>query len=373
MRLDRTLALARKELIELRRDPLLLRIVILLPLAMLIIFGYAVNFTLSHIPMALLDLSHDRISRELTKAFTSDDAFDILPVESRKALRAALDQDRARVGVVIPEGALTALRKGETLSLEVYVDGSSPVTAFQVQTRLQRAIEGFNARILAARALTGEIQKPPVVPKVEVLYNPDLDTAIFMVPGIVGLILTQIAVLLTAIAIVREKESGMLEALIATPVRPIEVVAGKTLPYLILGSIDAALVLWLGRVVFGVPMQGSWWLLSAFVFFFVLGSLGVGIVVSTTTRTQIQAVFGAMVYYLPAIFFSGLFFPIEGMPKILQALTYLVPLRYFLEAARGIMLKGAGLLDLWPSLLILVIFGLGTLTLAANRMSKRLV
>jgi ABC-2 type transport system permease protein len=193
-----------------------------------------------------------------------------------------------------------------------------------------------------------------------------------MVPGVVGLILTQIAVLLTAIAIVREKETRMFEALISTPVRPAEVIAGKVLPYFVLAAADAALVLFVGQVVFDVPMRGGYLLLFALLFFFVLGSLGVGILASTLTRTQIQAVFAGMIYWLPTIFFSGLFFPIEGMPKVLQYVTYLVPLRYFLEAARGIMLKGVGLEVLWLQSLVMVLFGTGTLFLATRLFRKQL-
>ena len=372
MRLERLLTVARKEVLELRRDPFLLRVVLVLPLAMLLLFGYAVNFTFDRIPMAVLDASKDRVSRILIREFAKDGAFVPTPVSDEAALAGALRRGRAWVGVAIPAGALETLRKSQTLRLKVWLDGSNPVAAFQVQARLRQAIGRFNARVLAARALVGEAAAPPVDAKIRVLYNPDLSTQVFMVPGVVGLIMTQIAVLLTALAIVREKENRMFEALIATPVRPLEVVLGKTLPYLVLAGIDAALVLGVGRAVFGVPMRGSLGLLLAFLFFFVLGSLGVGILVSTLTRTQIQAIFAAMVYYLPAIFFSGLFFPIEGMPKVLQYVTYLVPLRYFLEAARGIMLKGLGLFELWPWLLALIIFGVGTLYLAARRFPRSL-
>ncbi len=372
MRLERVLAVAQKETWELRRDPFLLRAVTLLPLFMLLLFGYAVNFTFSHMPLAVWDRAGDRVSRALIQTFEKDDAFSVLPAASEAAIRDALRRGRAWAGVAIPEDALARLRKGKTLVLKGYLDGSNPVAAFQVEARLRQAIGRFNARVFAARALAGERVAPPASLDLEVLYNPERKTTVYMVPGVVGLILTQIAVLLTAIAIVREKETRMFEALISTPVRPAEVIAGKVLPYFVLAAADAALVLFVGQVVFDVPMRGSYLLLFALLFFFVLGSLGVGILASTLTRTQIQAVFAGMIYWLPTIFFSGLFFPIEGMPKVLQYVTYLVPLRYFLEAARGIMLKGVGLEVLWLQSLVMVLFGTGTLFLATRLFRKQL-
>lgn len=372
MRLERLLAVARKEVWELKRDPFLVRIVVLLPVVMLLLFGYAINFTFRHMPLAVLDHAQDRTSRILIGELTRDEAFRPFRVPDRASLEEAIRLGRAWAGIEIPKGMLEKLRRKKTVRLRVWIDGSYPVAAFQVQARLRQAVARFNARVLGGWSLVEQVRPPPVSLDLKILYNPELKTTIYMIPGVVGLILTQIAVLLTALVIVRERETGMLEALLSTPIRPLEVVAGKVLPYLILSGLDAALVLWLGMVIFKVPMRGSWALLSAFLFFFVLGSLGVGILVSTRTRTQIQAIFAGMVYYLPAIFFSGLFFPIEGMPKLLQWLTYLVPLRYFLEAARGIMLKGLGIEALWFPLVAMVIFGVGTLLLGALSFQKRL-
>ena len=328
--------------------------------------------TFDRMPLAVLDRAQDRASRLLIREFARDGVFRVRPVADETELLDALRRGRAWVGVAIPEGMLEHLRRQKTVVLKAWLDGSNPVAAFQVQARLRQAIGRYNARALAARALLGEAAAPPVSLKLEVRYNPELKTTVFMVPGVVGLILTQIAVLLTALAIVREKETGMLEALISTPVRPAEVVAGKVLPYFVLAGLDAALVLAVGKLVFQVPMRGSWALLLTFLLLFVLGSLGVGILISTLTRTQIQAIFAGMVYYLPAIFFSGLFFPIEGMPRVLQFFTYLVPLRYFLEAARGIMLKGLGLEALGVELAVLLVFAVASLGLATRAFRKRL-
>jgi ABC-2 type transport system permease protein len=189
---------------------------------------------------------------------------------------------------------------------------------------------------------------------------------------LIGLILTQITVLLTAIAIVREREVGTMEALIATPVRPLEVVLGKIAPYLLFGLLDAAIVLVVGVWVFGVPLRGSLALLGVATILFVLGSLGVGIVISTATRTQIQAMFGTIAYLFPSIFLSGLLFPLEGMNRFFTLISYVVPLRYFLRVARGVMLRGAGLESLWLEIVALFVFSVVMLLLASVRFRKTL-
>ncbi|HGY09233.1 MAG TPA: ABC transporter permease [Oceanithermus profundus] len=374
MRWSRVRAVAKKEMLELRRDPILLRVIRVLPVAMLLLFGYAVNFNLKHIPLALLDRADDRISRTLVRELEKDDKFEVVArAESEEELKRLIDRQQARVGLVVPAGLLERIRAGKGVRLRALVDGSDPTFAFQVQVGLQKAVGRLNARLVAARMLAGEAQPLPLALEPELLYNPEANTAAFMVPGIVGIILTQIAVILTGLAIVREKETRMLESLIATPVRPGELVVGKVLPYLVIAFADTLLVLWVGYVVFAVPMRGSLVLLLLLIFLFVLGSLAVGIVVSARARTQIQAIFGTLVYYLPSIFLSGLFFPIEGMPRVLQAVTYLIPLRYFLEAARGVMLRGVGLDVLYAPFAALVVFTALMLALATMSFRKRLL
>ncbi len=374
MRWSRVWAVARKEMLELRRDPILLRVIILLPVAMLLLFGYAVNFNLKQIPTAVWDQADDRISQALIRELEKDGKFDVVyRVAGEAELKRLIDRQQARVGLVLPPEMLQQIRAGTGVKVRALVDGSDPTFAFQTQVGLQKAIGRLNARLIAARMLAGEAQPLPLALEPELLYNPEGNTAAFMVPGIVGIIITQIAVILTGLAIVREKETRMLESLIATPVRPGELVTGKVLPYLVIAFADTLLVLWVGHVVFDVPMRGSQALLLLLVFLFVLGSLAVGIVISARSRTQIQAIFGTLIYYLPSIFLSGLFFPIEGMPRVLQWSTYLVPLRYFLEAARGIMLRGVGLEALASPFALLTVFTALSLLLATLSFRKRLL
>lgn len=342
-RMIRILALAEKDLIQLRRDPVLLRLVVFLPALMLLLFGYAINFTLSNVPLTLDDASRDRISQSLLEELLKENRFRLaVRLESPEGVVAAIDLGEARIGLVVPEGALEKVRRWQSVDLEIYVDGTDPNFAFQTQAALRKAIQEVNARIQVGRALAGESVLPPLSPSLPTLYNPDDRTAW---SGIVGLVLTIFTALLTALSIVREAESRMMESLLASPLRPHEVVLGKVLPYLALGH-------W----VFGAPLRGSLGFLLLAMFLFVLGSLAVGVLISTLARTQVQAVFGTYAYAFPTIFLSGFVFPVDGMPRFFQLLSYLVPARYLIEVLRGVMLKGVGWAVLWPHLLALLCF-----------------
>ncbi|MCS7217433.1 MAG: ABC transporter permease [Thermus sp.] len=370
--MNRVLALAEKELLQIRRDRVLPRLIVLLPTLMLLLFGYAINFTLEGIPLAVADASRDRVSQTLVEELQRDGRFRLVfQAASPQEVLEAVDRGQARVGLVVPAGALEKVRRGESLSLEVYVDGTDPNFAFQAQAALRKAIQEVNARILLGRALAGEAVLPPLSPVLHTLYNPGNRTAWFMIPGIIGLVLTMFTVLLTALAIVREAESRMMESLLASPLRPHEMVLGKVLPYLLIAFLVALLVLALGHWVFGVPVRGSLALLLLAMFLFVLGSLAAGVLISTLARTQVQAVFGTYAYAFPTIFLSGFVFPIDGMPRFFQALSYLVPARYLIEVLRGVMLKGVGFSVLWPHLLALALFSVLVLFLASARFQRQ--
>jgi hypothetical protein len=254
---QRVRAVAEKEFIQVRRDPILPRIIVLLPIMLLVLFGYALNNSIKNIPLAVFDASNDRISTALKRSFTAEERFKIEAFDSLEAALDAVRGGRVRAVLEIPAGALETARRNRTVPYKLYVDGSDPSVAAQVRAGAGAAGQELATQLIAGRALATPGLTAPLSPKVETLYNPDNRTAVYMVPGLIGLILTQITVLLTAIAIVREREVGTMEALIATPVKPLEVVLGKIAPYLLFGLIDAIIVLVVGVWVFGVPLVGS--------------------------------------------------------------------------------------------------------------------
>ncbi|WP_221091297.1 ABC transporter permease [Deinococcus aquaedulcis] len=373
MAAQRTLAIARKEFMQLRRDPVLLRFILIFPVALLVIFGFALNTKVTHIPLVVVDESADRVSQNLQQTMGEDDRFALTTAPSLATALEQVRQGEARAALHIPKGAIDAVRGDQSLDFTVYVDGSDPTVSSQIRANAAAAAQDTASTIAAARALrTNTSATPPVSPEVKVLFNPDDRTAVYIVPGMIGLILTLVGCLLTAIVIVREREMGTMEGLIATPVRPLEVVLGKITPYFVFGLIDAVLVVLAGVLVFRVPFQGSPLLLAGAMLLFILGSLGVGIVISTFVRTQIQSVFWIIAYFFPSIFLSGLFFPLEGMVQPFGFISHLVPLRHFLELARGVMIRGADLSHLATPMLALALFSAATLLIANFRFKKTL-
>ncbi|MCA9838953.1 MAG: ABC transporter permease [Trueperaceae bacterium] len=365
-------AMARKELFQIRRDPVLPPLIIIFPLALLLLFGFALNTSVKNIRLAVLDHSQDRISEAMQNAFSDEERFKIIPVETYTDAQALMDSAEARAILEIPEGALAAARNGESVGFKLYIDGSDPSLSAQIRAATNAAVQDLSSKLVAGRSLTGSGFIPPVKPTIEVLYNPDNRTAVYMVPGLIGLILTIVACLLTSLAIVRERELGTMEALIATPVSPLAVVLGKVAPYFILGLIDSVIVVTAGVLIFKVPIEGSLLLLALAIILFILGSLGVGIVISTLARTQVQAVFGTIAYFFPSIFLSGFLFPLDGFNAFFSALSHVIPLRYFMAIARGIMLRGAGLASLEMEFIALAIFCVVMIALASFRFRKTL-
>jgi ABC-2 type transport system permease protein len=368
----RVMAIARKELIQVRRDPILVRLIVLLPIFLLIMFGYALNNTVTRIPLAVHDRSNDRVSAAMLEAFRNEDRFMVMPVASIEEALERVRSGQAKGIIEIGPEALQKARAEEAIPLSIAVDGSDPAVAAQVRAGAMAASQEVIEQLVAGRALVNPALVAPLEISLDTLYNPDNRTAVYMVPGLIGLILTQITILLTAIAIVRERESGTMEALIATPVRPVEVILGKVTPYLVLGLLDAAIILGVGVWLFEVPFVGSGWLLSGATLLFILGSLGVGILISTLAQNQLQAMFGTMAYLFPSIFLSGLLYPIEGLNPFFNALSYAVPLRYFLQVARGVMLRGTGVESLIGELLALSVFAVLLLGMATLRFRKSL-
>lgn len=368
---DRILAIARKEFLHVRRDVVLPRLIVLLPVVMLLLFGYALNTNVKNIKLGVIDLSNDRVSQRIVQNYGAEERFQLYPLASREAALEAARAGKIRAILEIPAGAMNAARAQEPVSYTLWVDGSDPTFAAQIRAASAAATQDNMAALGAVRAATGTLSMP-VKPTLETLYNPDNRSAVYMVPGLSGLILTLICVMLTALAIVRERETGTIEALIATTVKPAEVILGKLLPYFAFGALDAALVLTIGHYLFDVPLAGNVWLLTLAALLFVLGNLGLGILISTVVGTQPQAMFATIAIIVPSIFLSGFLLPLEGLNRFFSYLSALVPLKYYLQAVRGIMLRGTGFSDLQTAFIGLSIFAVVTLTLASLRFKKTL-
>jgi ABC-2 type transport system permease protein len=368
----RTLAIAGKEVVHLRRDYLIGSAMLLFPLVLLLFFGFALNLTLDEVPVAVVDPSGDRVTGAMLETFERVAGFVTVPVERVEEGLEAVRAGKVRAVLVLPAGALETVRAQGTLTLGFYLDDADPSMAAQVSARAAAAVARFTERLLATRGVVVALGALPLQLQTTRLYNPEARSAVFMVPALIGLILTLNAALLTAIVIVREREGGTMEALLAAPVRPVEVVVGKVLPYFGFGLVSAAMVLAVGILVFAVPMRGDWAVLTVSMVLFVLGSLGVGILISTLARTQMQAMFGTLGYVFPSLFLSGFYFPIEGMPPFFQVVSSVVPLRYFNEIARAVMLRGAGVEQAGGAVLTLGLFAVIMLVAASLRMRTTL-
>jgi ABC-2 type transport system permease protein len=353
----RVWAIVAKEFIQIRRDPRTLAIVLVMPLMQLILFGYAINTTVDHIATVVLDQAHDAQSRGFLNSFFNTGYFDRSgSVGSIEQMRQAIDAGTARVGIVVPPDFSRDMVAGRAPQAQVLVDGSDPNTA---QTAL------LVAGTLAQRGSSAAIDVRPVV-----LYNPGMQSINFMIPGLLGLILQFQTLLLTAFAVVRERERGTLEQLVVTPVKPWELMLGKILPFVVVAFANVFVASAIGRFWFGVEFAGSFVLLLGLAGLFVLSSLGLGLLISTVSQTQAQAMQLALFVMLPSIILSGFVFPREGMPHPIRDLGLLIPLTYFLQILRGIILKGVGVEVLWPEVLALAVFGLVVFGLSANRFRK---
>jgi ABC-2 type transport system permease protein len=344
---------------------------VLLPVIMLLLFGYALNTNVKDIRMGVIDLSNDRVSQRIQQSYEAENRFRLVPEASQAVALEAARAGKIRAILEVPAGALNAARQHIPVLFTVYLDGSDPIFSAQVRAASAAATQDVMAALGAARAATGTLSLS-VRPTFVTLYNPDNRSAVYMVPGLTGLILTLICVMLTALAVVRERETGTIEALIATTVKPAEVIIGKLVPYFAFGALDAALVLVIGWALFGVPMLGNVWVLILAALLFVLGNLGLGILISTLVNTQPQAMFATIALIVPSIFLSGFLLPLEGLNPFFSYLSALVPLKYYLQAVRGVMLRGTSFADLYPAFLGLTLFAVVTLTVASRRFKKTL-
>jgi len=376
MHLRRILRLIKKELLQVFRDRRMIGIILVAPLAQLFLFGYAVTTDVNHIATAVYDQDRTAESRALVERFIRSGYFEYrYDLDSPRQIDRLLDHGDAQLVLVIPRGFTEDLANHRTAHLQTILDGADSMTARIVSGYTEAVIRGYAAEIQTERLsrVRGQVARLPMLePRLRVWYNPELKSVNYMVPGVLCLILLIITMMMTALAIVKEKELGTLEQLVVTPITPGELILGKTLPFLLLGLVDMVLVLLVSVGWFHVYVAGDVVLLFLLSSLFLLTSLGLGIFISTVSKTQQEATLTSFFFFLPFIILSGFIFPIQNMHPAIQAITYLIPLRYFLEIIRGIFLKGIGLEYLWPQVVALAIFGAAIMALSARRFSKRL-
>jgi ABC-2 type transport system permease protein len=373
---SRLRSLIRKEFIQIRRDRRTLILVLFIPIMQLFLLGYAATNDVRNVPLAVYDQDRGPEARALLDAYRAADYFTIsYEAGSDTELRDLLDSGQARAGMIIPYGYSDDIQGGQTARVVFVLDGSDPTVASTVLSAAQLIGQAHSTQILESRLLRrGQAStiQPPMEVSTSVWYNPDLVSAYFMIPGVIGMILFALTSILTASAIVRERERGTIEQLIVTPIRPWELVLGKLLPYVLLAFLNAFEVLALGHYWFGVPVLGSLWLIAAASFLFLLSSLGIGLLASTIANTQQEAMLTVWMLMLPSIFLAGFFFPLEAMPKVLQWISYIFPLRYYLVIIRAQMLKGVGISAYQTDLIALAVFGVAIMAMASLRFRKRL-
>lgn len=365
----------RKEFIHIFRDPRTLAVMFFTPLLQLLLFGYAATSDVRNVPMAVLDQSRSAQSRQLVDAFVESGQFAVQQfVGSETELAGLVDGGKARAGLIIPPGYVSDLLNGRGAQVAFVLDGSDPTVAASslssAQLIGQSQAVSVQQQTLARHGVV--IPPAPLEVRPRVWYNPDMLSAVFMVPALIGLILQFQATLLTASAIVRERERGTIEQLIVTPIKPLELIVGKILPYALLALLITIEVLLVGTLWFGVPIKGSVGLLLGIACLFLLSTLGIGLLISTVAQTQQEAFLLTFLTLLPSIFLSGFIYPIAAMPRLLQLISGIVPLTYFLVVVRGIVIKGVGISSLVPQIIALTIFGAGLILLAATRFRKRL-
>jgi len=364
----------RKEFLQIKRDARSLLFLIFLPAFMLLLFGYALNFDVKHIPLAVVDLDGSRASRELVDRFRTTEYFDLKAVlPETAAVDPLMAREAIRAALVVPPRFGADLTAGRSPSVQVLVDGSNAMSGTTAAGYVGAILQSYSQRItleaLARRGVSGAAS--PLAAETRVWYNPELRSAKFLVPGLMAFILMVIVTVSTAFSIVREKERGTMDQLRLSSVRPAELILGKIVPYVLIALGAAHLVLLLGQVLFGVGIRGSYPLLLLAMLLFLTGALGQGILISTVTRTQqVAFLLAVLTTMLPTFILSGFVFPIRNMPPVVQAVTYLVPGRYFLAALRAIILKGVGLAAVWDQLLYLTAFTVLSLGASAARLGR---
>lgn len=367
MKLVRVKAIARKEFIQIRRDPFSLAMALLMPAMLLFIFAYAISFDVDNIPTAVYDQDKSSLSRELVAQFTESGYFThVVSVESMSEIDTLLDSRDAKAAIVIPYDFSKAIRTGKTTEIGIFLDGTDSNTATIAQGYIAAIAERFG------RAISPVEIKPLIEARNRVWYNTELRSRNFIIPGLIAVIMSVIIALLTSLTVAREWDRGTMEQLISTPVKAPELILGKLIPYFIIGFADTVISVLLSTLFFGVPLRGSVALLLLLSSLFLFGGLSFGILISIVGKNQLVASQMAMLTsFLPAFMLSGFVFAISNMPKPLQMITYIIPARYFVTILKAIYLKGSPLRLLITEVLLLSLFSAGVFALANKKFKKR--
>ncbi|HSG41586.1 MAG TPA: ABC transporter permease [Anaerolineales bacterium] len=372
---SRLMSIIRKEFIQILRDPRTLGMIIVIPIVQLFLLGYSATNDVRNIPLAVMDQSHSVESRKLLDAYRAADYFRIsFTVQSEAEIEQLIESGEARAAVIIPPDYAQRLNEGNA-QIAFILDGSDPTSASTALSAAQLIGQSHSTGIMLERFERSGMNlrvRPPVEVRTTVWYNPDMVNAHFMIPGVIGMILYAIAAILTANSVVRERERGTIEQLIVTPIRPWELIVGKLMPFVILGFFNTIEVLAVGHWWFGMPVRGDLGLILGLSVIFLATGLGVGLLASTIANTQQEAMLTVWMTLLPSIFLSGFFFPLEAMPKILQWISYIMPLRYYLVIIRSLLLKGVGIEMIQFEVIAMTLFAVFIMIAAATRFRKRL-
>ena len=369
-------AILKKEFIQMRRDRLTISIMTVMPFIQLLIFGFAINTDVKHLPAVVYDQSLSQESREFLDSLTATEYYDIHYIaDSYQEVNDRIQQGQAKVGVILPADYANRIKHGRSAQIQVIVDASDSTSAASAISAAQLVGQRKSQEILIQKLAANGLpiaNTQAIDVRIRPWYNPDFVTAFFMVPGISGTILSLTMILLTSLAIVRERERGTLEQLIVTPLKSGELMVGKILPYVLVGYVQLTILLVTGIVIFDIPTQGSILLLYLLTGLFITASLGLGLLISNIAKNQMQGMLMSFFILLPSIMLSGFIFPRDSMPKIFYYLGTFIPLTYYLEIIRGILLKGLGISYLWPQIAALTAFTTIVLTISVAKFKKRL-
>lgn len=376
--LRRISAIIYKECLHISRDIIALSMLIFFPVFALFLFGVAINLDITHIPLAVYDLDRSETSRKLTESFIQSGYFDLKDrFFSEKQINPSLDKREVKAVLRIPPDFSKDIHKGKNTPVQLILDGSDNNTANITMGYSKTIIQNFSRQILGELLLNKGMTLPARLPSVDlrpnIWYNPELKSSIFMIPGLIGILLMTITIIRTSITIVREKENGTMESLLVTPIRPLELMVGKIVPYIVISFVSLLIIILLSRVAFQLPFRGNLITLLSLSCIFIAASLGIGLYISNVAETaQTAWLMGFLSSILPAILLSGFIFPIESMPYPVQLITYLFPIRYFLVILRGVVLKGVDITILYKEALILLIFALVMITISTLRFKKKI-